>query len=819
MRRSVVGVGTVLFFAALSCGCSDSSSDKNVDRHVAAQGSATTLLGGKSNDYRNEAEQLLRDMIAAYQKADSYADRGELRITFRRDGRLFESKVPFSVVFVRPNQLQMHYYQGHVVGDGKQLWGWTDDLPGYVWRRSATGPLKLDDVYADEVLGGVLSKGQAGGSLQLAMLLGADAFDLLRAGGELPEMLSDGEIGDRVCRRVRIRRDDGSLIYWIDRDSLVLRRVEYPTQRALRAAAFAAADDLTMTAEFIDPALNPTIASSEAFRFEPPPTAKVVEKLDPFAAVPPPPPLASTLGTAVSDFQAVLLDGRTISRNDLRGKTAVVLFWSMEQGDSLTALDGLNAVYAKYRSRPEVTFLAVNIDPAGENGFSDAELRGLFSRNGIEVAAARDAAHSAVRSFEVQYVPNLFLVGKNGVIEDNEIGLNPQLVDELPRRIDRLAAGESLVSDARSRYAERVRKFEQAQQAAGGGGETAATLPQAKIAPAREPQHLKMKRLWRSTDVAKPGYVLTTAGTGPPRIVVADGLRSVAELDSAGKLVRKIDLDLPTSPTEAIVGFWRTAVDKQGRRLFVGSASAQQQLHVFDADFKRLLSFPEGTHAGISDVQVGDLDGDGEPELLVGYWGVVGVQGVKLDGTRIWSNRRLPENVLRLAVTPLTPLGKRRLLCNTGLMTLAVLDERGESLIEMPIGGRSLRLVAAADLRGDGATALCGVATLGPGNDSAVGFDVSGAELWNYPLPPGVHPAPELQNEMIVSGKLLPNEPGMWIFAGADGTVHLVGGDGRAIDVFAWGEPLHGLAVAEFADGPALVIADGKGVSAVRLSR
>lgn len=808
MRRLLVAV--CASWSAVSCGgCFDSSSGTTASDGGSAAAAAAP----------NEAERLLASMIAAYRKADSYADRGELRITFRRDGRLFESKVPFSLVLVRPNKLQMQYYQGHLVGDGTQLWGWTDDLPGYVWRKPTTGPLKLDDVYADEVLGAVLSKGQAGGSLQLAMLLGDDALDLIRAGGERPELLADDELGGRPCRRVRVRRDDGNFTYWIDRDALVLRRVEYPTERALHAAAFAAADDLTMTAEFVDPALNPTITSPEAFEFSPPPTAKIVESLDPFAAVPPPPPLASTLGTALEDFQVVLLDGRKVARNDLRNKTVVVLFWSLEQGDSLAALGQMNVAYSKYRSRSDVMFLAVNIDPAGENGFSDAEVGGVFKRNGIEVAAARDAAHSAVRAFDVQYVPNLFLVDKQGRIEDNEIGLNPQLAEELPKRIDRLVAGELLAAEARSRYAERVRKFEQAQQAAGSGPDAAPALPQAKVAPAREPKQLKMTRLWRSTDAAKPGYVLATEGPGSPRIIVADGLRGVVELDAAGKLVRKIDLDLPTSPVEAIIGFWRTTVDKQGRRLFIGSAGAQQQLHVFNSDFKRLLSFPEGTHAGISDVQLGDLDGNGEAEILVGYWGVVGVQGVSLDGVRQWSNRRLPENVLRLAVTPLTPLGKRRLLCNTGLMTVAVLDERGETLIEMPVGSRSLRLTAAADLRGDGGTSLCGIATLGPGSDSAVGFDVTGAELWNYPLPPGVQPAPELQNEMIASGKLLSGEPGMWIFAGADGTVHLVGGDGRAIDDFAWGEPLHGLAVGTIDGVATLFISDAKSVTALQFTK
>ena len=66
MRRLVVGWCAALCAAALGCGCSESSSGDG----AASPDNAATLLGGKNADYRNEAEQLLHDMIAAYAKAD-----------------------------------------------------------------------------------------------------------------------------------------------------------------------------------------------------------------------------------------------------------------------------------------------------------------------------------------------------------------------------------------------------------------------------------------------------------------------------------------------------------------------------------------------------------------------------------------------------------------------------------------------------------------------------------------------------------------------------------------------------------------------------
>jgi peroxiredoxin len=794
----------------LSAGCSDPGSGK-FGVTTSSSSSASSPAGP------NDAEAVLTRMIQAYHEADSYADRGELRISFRRDGRPFESKVPFALALQRPNRLQLHLYQGHVVCDGTALWGWTEDLPGYLLKRPQLTPLTLGDLYADPVLRTVLSEGQAGGSLQLAMLLGVDALDLIRAGGERPELLSDADDG-RPCRRVRVRRADGDLVYWIDREQYLLRRIDFPTRRlALTMAEPSPPTELVMTAEFIDPQINPKFPP-DAFQFDPPASVQTVERLDPYVAIPPPPPQAQTLGTMVGDFKFVDLNGRSLERSELVGKPTVVYFWSLGSSDCLPVLGNLNAVYAKYRDRSDVRFLVVSIDPAGNGGVSDAELRDVLLRHKITIPAARDVGQSAVAAFDVRFVPNLFLLGRDGKIEDNEIGLNPKLVDELPGRIEQLIAGQSLVAAARERYQERVRKYEQSQAARDAAGGGAATLPQAPLAPAAEPKQLKMTRLWRTTDVAKPGYLLATDDK-PARIIVADGLQDVVELDAAGKTVNRTKLDLPASPVEAVISFWRTAVDKQGRRVFVGSASAQQQLHVYDADFKRLLSFPEGTHAGISDVQLGDLDGDGEPEINIGYWGVVGLQNVGLDGTRRWSNRRLPENVLRLAVSMLDSRGKRLLLCTTGVMTVAVVDEKGEVLKEMPVGSRAVRFVTVGDLDGDGGIEMCGLATTGPGSDVAVGFDAVGRELWNYPLPPGVQQVPEMQNEMVASGKLLADEPGLWIFAGADGTVHLVDREGKPRDVFAWGEPIRGLAVATLDGRATLLIADAKSVTALQFAK
>jgi hypothetical protein len=114
---------------------------------------------------------------------------------------------------------------------------------------------------------------------------------------------------------------------------------------------------------------------------------------------------------------------------------------------------------------------------------------------------------------------------------------------------------------------------------------------------------------------------------------------------------------------------------------------------------------------------------------------------------------------------------------------------------------------------------LCAITSTSPGTDVAVGFNASGGELWNYPLPTGLQPVPEMQNEMIIGGKLLKDGTGLWVMAGADGTLHFVDVAGKPIDSFAWGSAIRGLAIGTLDGEPALLVSDEKTVTAMRLER
>ncbi len=54
---------------------------------------------------------------------------------------------------------------------------------------------------------------------------------------------------------------------------------------------------------------------------------------------------------------------------------------------------------------------------------------------------------------------------------------------------------------------------------------------------------------------------------------------------------------------------------------------------------------------GLGDVELGDLEGDGVLKGYVGFFGVVGVKCVSLQGTLIWPCRSL-FNLSRVAARP-----------------------------------------------------------------------------------------------------------------------------------------------------------------------
>ena len=329
-------------------------------------------------------------------------------------------------------------------------------------------------------------------------------------------------------------------------------------------------------------------------------------------------------------------------------------------------------------------------------------------------------------------------------------------------------------------------------------------LKPAEIAPHNEPTAFKMTKLWTAADLKDPGNVLVLEEKdAPPKILVFDGARTIAEVDQDGMTVARHDLDIPQ---EAMATYLRTAVDGKGNRVFVACASGQSQLYVFDDAWKRVLSFPkpeDSAGAKIGGVQLADLQGDGTQNLYVGYWGDVGLQGVSLDGNRLWRERTLGF-ALPCATTEPDADGHRKLLCTHSRGTIVAFNYEGKPQGEVVVPNRFVAVVFVADLKGDGKNNYRALAITPESTNEALGISLDGQQLWNYVLPGGVSGRPV---ETVTTGDITGGGSKQWLLAGADGSVHILAADGKPVDKFNTGAGLTGLAAANFGDKHVLLIA------------
>jgi peroxiredoxin len=716
-----------------------------------------------------------------------------------------------------------------LVSDGQDLWGAMENVPDQVLRRKAPAEVTVESIYPDPNLADALAMGPTQNfswlPVQLILLLADDPLKTLLYQSKEPELLEPARIGQAECHRVRVQRQDGASIFWIDRDSHVLRRFEFPTNtlHGMLAEAHGVAPEavqgLSMVAEFQEAELGGQI-DAVAFEFQAPAEARVVEYFMPSDL--------EQLGKPAPDFSFPDLEGKPVTRQSLAGKIAVLGFWATSWDPCREALQDMEEVYQKYKDNEKVVFWAVSLDATTESvdqpRVEDEALREMFKELDVTIPMARDPQQQAYTALKVGAIPMSIVLGPDGVVQHRKTGGAPPgaAAKQLSAKLERLLAGQAV-------FEEDLKEFEQAREAQRKGFEQLfrkcvekdlylhpmllqQELVRAEIAERTQPRSVVLTRLWSCTELAAPGNILVVPRPdGPPQLLVLDGVASVAEIGLDGAVDAMHPLELPP---EQFVTVLRTDAGSDGRRYFLGAASFAQQLYLFDDQFKLLVGYPkdalENPHKGIADVQLGDLDGDGTLEICVGYMDVVGVQGVSLQGERLWANRSLA-TVLQVAVLGADADGRRNLLCTNEQGTLVVLDGGGRRQGEITVPGYAVYRIWAADLDGDDQPELCGLSPTEPGDLVAVGLDLKGEVLWNYPLPHGVHECPI---EAVTSGRLLSDKTGQWLVAAADGSIHILAADGKLLDRFNYGAPLTGLATAQWDGKRVLLVSTPQSVDA-----
>lgn len=761
-------------------------------------------LAGCSADPRS----LLDTMSRTYRTAGGYSDNARVRIRFTREGTEVDQSVPFRVIFERPDRLRIDCYDARIAADGTSLRAAVGNVPGQVLEEPVKSPLTLDQLFADEQVRLTLAEGDAGCPTQLPLLLADDTIDLIIADAvDKPRITGTETIEGHPCTVVTIPKPDGPLVLWIDRDSKLLRRMSLPTAAYAQflAQQGGPVGGVSVIVDFLEAEFTASVPA-EAFAFEVPSGAALVDRLEP---PPMPQPPSGLVGKAANPFVLAGLDGGTVASEDLGGAVVVLEFFHTGCDACRRSMQHVARAVEEFTSGRPAEGVAGAATPLKHFAVSvdDTDVPNDVIREKIQLwrgagTVLRDPRSVAASSFEITTFPAVVVLTPAGTVADVLLGHDHLLAADLLATLSAVAADTATGPLLRDRFESRLRDYRGLLEKAAGGG-TVERLPPQQIAPRRQPDRFKLVRAWRAENVAIPGNVVCSEDGGHVTIAALDGWRTVVVLDAHGHEVARHELDLPP---DAAVGFLRTAVDAAGRRWWLGGNRGGQQVFVFDEKWKLHAAYPgweSPSHAGIRTAQLVDLNDDGAPEMVVGYYGTVGVQAASLDGHRLWRERSF-DTVLDVVPDAPRQGESRGLVCVNGRGRLVNVTMEGRGSDARPVDGQRDRgpqpdwsvspavgALFAGPVAPEGGWAFLGLASPGVGRNMAVGLGPNAEQFWELALPDGVHRDGPV--EPVAWADLLGTPRRQWIIAAPDGSVTVAWADGRVVDRYRHGSAIVGI--------------------------
>ncbi len=447
-RRLGVVAGTLAMIVAL--GCQKPASTPPDDATPAADATSKVAAEKTAKPAAITARQVLTRMVDAYRNASSYSDDAKLRLVAEAgNARVFDQSVDLAVALVRPNKLRVTAYQVTLACDGHKLLAAIASIPNEVLEKPA--PAKIDlRVFRREPQLAMNIADLVGLPPQLLFLLADDPLAALLRNAAEPELGEPGQIEGRDCYRVKIRTPDSAATLWIDQESLVLRRVVYPSELLQQLLGDSAADKYSVVAELSGARLNAPV-DPKAFAFEIPPKAEIVKFFVP-------PHIAQLLGKPLPDFTFTALDGKPITRASLAGKATVLDFWATWCGYCKQSLPELQKVYQSRKNDPGVAFYAVSADgPQVRN----KQLTKEFADLKVDIPILRGDSTEIASVLKIGGFPTTLLVDAKGIVQYYFLGADEKEADVLPEVLDKIIAGKDVYQPLLAQYQEQLEHLRQ----------------------------------------------------------------------------------------------------------------------------------------------------------------------------------------------------------------------------------------------------------------------------------------------------------------------------------------------------------------------
>lgn len=732
---------------------------------------------------------ILKGMVDAYQSCDGYHDDATVELQYRLRGEYHKETQPIGVAFSRPNKLKVNAYDVTIASNGEQMQvdlgeDARKNLDGQFVSRPAPGNITWPELGLEPATHEVIEEGFVRHPPQLELLIAQDPLARVFS-DEMPKTLLESEkINGRDCWRVRasLNKSDDGFTFWIDRESNLLLRLEFPRTLVPQITSLPDVADITLIANF--PHARFEARAGETYQLATPAGAKVVET---FLLRPPRLPSELIGKQPLAPFVFTDLDGGKLKSTDLVNKTtALVWFNNIPAGKA--AMERLNAVAAELKDPEKFSFYGVCVEPAD---VSNEQVREMVKSWGVSIPIVRDLTASSRDAFRIPVWPSLVLLAPAGVIQIFEPGDYTKMKEQLPDLMKQVASGEDIAAAQRRVVEEQqaIYRTHLGFKPVAGENEVVMEIPRIKVGPASAPDSFQLRELWSADEFAAPGKFISTKTKDGYRLFVLDGYRTVVELNDAGKEISRTELPLPEG---VAVSELRTVTTASGKQRFGAFEILGKQFYVFDADWKLLFAYPDANqqHQGIRDALLADLDAEEDAEAYVGFWYPVGIHQVDMSGELHAADKQLT-SVLSLDVSPANSLGWRKLLAAGSQGFLLRFNQFLKSDPPMRMKDAPLHQVAAATDSSSAGEEYLGVSFLDETKLRVIAFDQSLSEHWSFEWE--MLPRPPIAKSVEVNrgpGWFADRKDTFWAIVMADGSVSLVRLDGLASDFFRVGEEI-----------------------------
>jgi len=382
----------------------------------AADGVPTNDLSRSASAPAGAAErQLLNAAAARYRGLDAYEIRGTLTLQVLSDASDQKLEAPFVVAYTRPGKLRDEFDNpgGAMmqISDGRSRIEYMPQIQQY--RRH---PHPVPD---ESVAQGVATSG-LGFGIGMVRLLGMIGDSVIAVTRLADEPVTLGGTA-RPCAVIEATypashgaggSSEGARRFWIDLADHRVLKIRSILTRPMQDGTSGRIEQVT---RFDVVRLGLPVADS-LFTFVPPDGARLVHEWE-TPGQPAPPDLT---GSPAHDFDLADLQGARHKLSEHHGQVVLLDFWATWCGPCRVTMPLVDKLEREYRSRGLVVY-SINLRETRDAAAD------YIRKKGYGVTTLLDLDGAVGDAYQVNGIPALFVIGKDGRIASQMIGVQPEL--------------------------------------------------------------------------------------------------------------------------------------------------------------------------------------------------------------------------------------------------------------------------------------------------------------------------------------------------------------------------------------------------------